>query len=1249
MVVAVVGSPSLASAAEKFCTPGSGAENCATPFGVAVGEATGNVYVVDRDAARVKVFEPDGDFLFEFGGSQLANPTRIAIDNDPLSASHGDVYVIDGFRVVKFDEAGSFLLQFGSQGSGSGQFSSAGNPVATGPGGKVYVCDAVSLGNEVFAVSVEKFEPSGTFVEAISLGSTEKACDALAVDPAGDIYALLNDFNAGVRKYSPSGTLLYTLDPGASTGTTTGTKGLAVDASGHVFAVQLPETGPRVITEWDSSGVKVSRFGYGEIRFNLNGLAVRSATRDVFASEQDAGLQNGGVIRIPVPAPGPIISPSSLLANPVGSTKATLRAEINPEGDDTSYHFQYVDDAHFQSEGGFASTHTVTTNESSSIGSDFDLHPALAEIGCEDPVAEASGGECLTPETLYHFRIFATNSAGGGNSPITAEFETGPSLEITATWATGVGSDSAELHTEVNPLGIQASGHFQYIDDAHYQSEGGFDSAHTITTPELNFGSGGSPQSGSAVIHPLAENTTYHYRAVADNALGDPVLGPERTLTTQTAPPTQPLDSCSNAGFRSGASASLPDCRAYEMVSPVDKEGGDILAAVNSAGNRAQLNQAAVGGDKLTYSSYRAFGDVESAPYTSQYLAARVPGEGWQSRAISPPRGIAFLGLAKTLDTEYKAFSTDLCGGWLLHDTDPPLAPAAPKNFTNLYKRDLCAAGGSYDALTTVAPPNREPFRFYLELQGVSPDGTAAVYIANDALTANAPNVLEGGALLYGARAGAKPKLICILPGGAPIGSGGCSAGTASVSARDNRSASVSNAISDDGSRVFWSDAARGQGAIYVRKNPFGAGSECVKATAPCTVAISQTPASNDLFWTAAADGSKAIITEGGVAPGTVNSLDLQEFDVDAEEAHLIAPEVAGVLGASEDASRVYFVSQAVLTGDEANRGGEKAEAGEPNLYLYDAAGAGSFSYIATLAEADAHAVTLFEPSAVNMEPSKHIARVTPDGRRLAFMSSAPLLGYDNTDASNGEANNEVYTYEIGGDVFCVSCNPTGSRPVGREMLNGNHQTGVWAAAQIPAAQNQLYAPRMMSDDGSQLFFESVDPLVPRDTNGMQDVYLWKPAASDAACGQSGLELFVARAGGCLSLLTSGESRSDSGFVDSSATGTDVFIATGQSLLPEDPGQIDIYDVRVGGGFPSPPSPRPSCQGEACQSPPAPPQEVTPASSIFRGAGNPPIRRKARHCPKGKNRVKKGAKVRCVVRKGDRKRRHQGDQRGAAR
>jgi hypothetical protein len=328
------------------------------------------------------------------------------------------------------------------------------------------------------------------------------------------------------------------------------------------------------------------------------------------------------------------------------------------------------------------------------------------------------------------------------------------------------------------------------------------------------------------------------------------------------------------------------------------------------------------------------------------------------------------------------------------------------------------------------------------------------------------------------------------------------------------------------------------------------------------------------------------------------------------------------MLGSSEDASRLYFTSVAVLS--------TGAVAGEPNLYFLERGKTARFIGILDLSD--------LKSGAISYDPGSRAARVSPDGRYAAFTSTARLTGFNNTDQRNGEADREVFLYDAGaedgqGRLLCVSCDPSGARPTGHNITFSRSAPAVWAAARIPTWTSSLYPGNPLTDEGStaRLFFDSFTPLVPRDTNGKGDVYEWESAASQTACEELGAERYAPSSHGCLSLISSGQSPQDSEFIDADPSGKNVFFATGQSLLSQDPGLIDIYDAREGGGLPPPPPKSAGCEGEACQSPPEPPNDPTPASSAYNGAGNVHEGAKPRkpRCAK----AKVARKGRCVAKK----------------
>ena len=149
---------------------------------------------------------------------------------------------------------------------------------------------------------------------------------------------------------------------------------------------------------------------------------------------------------------------------------------------------------------------------------------------------------------------------------------------------------------------------------------------------------------------------------------------------------------------------------------------------------------------------------------------------------------------------------------------------------------------------------------------------------------------------------------------------------------------------------------------------------------------------------------------------------------------------------------------------------------------------------------------------------------------------------------------------------------------------------------------------RNLSEDGSRVFFQTKEALVPQDTNDQADVYEWEREGSGGVDGcTSSSASFSESSGGCLYLISTGESADPSYFGDASANGNDVFFFTRQSLVGQDQDENDdIYDARVEGGISSQnPSPSVDCTEEGCLDPVVvSPVFAVPSSATFVGAGN---------------------------------------------
>jgi hypothetical protein len=573
-----------------------------------------------------------------------------------------------------------------------------------------------------------------------------------------------------------------------------------------------------------------------------------------------------------------------------------------------------------------------------------------------------------------------------------------------------------------------------------------------------------------------------------------------------------------------------------------------------------------------------------------------------------------------------------------VRDSGPVVAAGAIEGFPNLYRRGNCPA--SYEALSTVEPPKVEAQQYFPEPQGFSADGSKAIFRVNDNLTPAAPAQppsceAEGKGCHYRTyeASGGTLSLLCILPDGTPF-AGDCSAGSPPTFHK-NRTAGVSHAISADGSVVYWSatepdpdhpettNPATEPGRIYARLN----GSSTVKVSETQTTKPAR-------FWGAAADGSKALFeVEDPAESPTAKNKNLYLYDLGEEASALIATKVIGVAAQSEDLSRIYYVSEAASEEEEE----EGALPGRPNLYLWEA-GTGESGFIATLSARDAIGTERY--SDVTPEAVFHAAQATPDGSRLAFISVNPLTGFDNTDAQSGEADSEVFSYDAETKALsCASCSPVGVSPVGRIIEAPGSGGRLPTAASLPVGENQLYTPRALSADANHLLFTSYTDLLPTDTNAKADVYEWEAAGTEPGCESEADPDYYAANGGCLHLISSGSSEEDSELVDSSPSGKDVFLSTEQSLLPQDPGLIDIYDAREGGGFPARAAAPTPCAGEACQGQASPPPAFQGPASSTPGPGNPPAHKKPPRCPKGKHRVSKNGKSSCAKDKSHEKQR----------
>ncbi|HWY17943.1 MAG TPA: hypothetical protein VNY27_04440 [Solirubrobacteraceae bacterium] len=1204
------------------------------PGGVAVDSAD-NLWV-GNGPESLSEFAPSGSFVTTLGPLLQPEPfptapASLAIERAERLAGHYFYFTSSHNKgganspsVEVFDKAGAFAgTRWGVGFDASIAVDNSAEPTA----GVVYVTAGTQGGTiSKFNGKGEpaSFKCSADYIEANKIVGTPgghfsevESPTGIAVDLKGNIYTTDEEHGTqAVDEFTACGEFVR----GISSEGTPGLRGnredggwggrlqrLAVDPASGALAVSLvSHAGQGAVDEFDSSG----RF-LGQLTEAAAGHSLQHVLEMTFDSKGDLYVVDRGSGDVFAYGPGRFV-PSFRLAEASERTPASAvlngsvnpEALINPEASGLSdCHFEYVTEAAFNATG-FSDL---------SSGGEAPCSPAAAAIPHDSvfhPVhAEVKG---LLSGTTYRYRLRATiagvlgGSAAGGVVAFTASH----APVVVSTGAGNLSSAFADLGAVINPLGSDTTYQFQYLTAAEYAANGesyaGPDTPTSVPVPAADIGSGGAtgnaPESVVQHIGGLSPATTYHFRVVASNEQGT-TPGPDITFTT--------------LGL---ASPGLPDNRAYELVTPPNKGSAEDMFGAKEIEayiwENRDVGQAAESGNGFALlETHAAFGSAP-ASLINAYVFTRGTG-GWRTTSLaSPSFGVQSLDVAAVdpFDLSRVAFS-DGVGSNASEAGQQRVTLLGPTGgpYTTLH----ADAGAHIDKpgeLTTIVGSSRDLSHVVLESTShtlapgaeAQDEGTQALY---ESAGAGECTLESSSCTLLNVDSEGKLLSLC----GAQLGLGGSGHAI---------QGGTHNALSADGSRAFftspdpyaankgagcWDGKALNTPQLYTR-----AGGSTVEVSKPEAGVVDPSGQHFAMYVGASEDGTRVFfISEGELTKNAEGIHDPELYEYNTEQGKLtrISAGEAGnatagvytVPAVSADGSAVYFTASGQLTAGAPATSGQQI-----NLYRYDTA-KNSTVYVATISKRDypqgndswwSRAPAL--PTAVALVPEASWY-TTPDGRYLLFASESELTGYSTVDHSAHERHPRcplfgmdrseeftghcrvLYRYhyepESGLGIVCVSCNPSGAPPTSNALFG--HPAGY----KVPIAG----PVRAMSNDGSYVFFDTADPLVPQDGNGTLDVYEWHE--------------------GRVSLISSGQDNQPSFFLGASPDGSNVFFGSHARLVPADTDSAgDVYDARIcteADPCIKPPAGETAlCEGDACTNPPVALIDPTPGSLTFSGAGN---------------------------------------------
>jgi hypothetical protein len=1002
---------------------------------------------------------------------------------------------------------------------------------------------------EAPAGRIDIFDAEGFFLTEITNSIEAKS---ITVDTKGNLYVFgyISSEEAKIVRYSPTGTY----DPAAGeitygdppTAIVEGGLGFFTGLAINPLNDHLYVNYANHVTEYSSAAEGNDpvdeTIGVGSLQnFHGLGLAVDAAHGRIYASSSEpCGGGNCGVVQVfELAAPHNLLLTIKGADTPTGEFANRLSIAVD-EGSGNVFIYAEGTNAVYE----FTSSGTYVGAIEHSLKYVGGAQIAI-DNGSQSPNGGllSQGGRFLYVPSHLSFtgHLFAFQSQVKGCSP-----------KVESVSATEPTESEIALNATINPCNAGTSYVFEYVSQQAFETEG---FANASVTSQGTIAAAGTGVSVTRLVTGLSPGTMYRFRVVATNSVGSDSA--EGSFTTY--PSAFVSVPCPNDSTRTGFSALLPDCRAYELVTP-PATNARPPTGVGSLGIYFSTREASPSGNAVSFQIEGGLipgGEGSGSLGGDPYLAVRGAG-GWSTSSAGPTgaEASAVLPGSPSPDQGYSFWSTGGGGGSAEIEGKSTNYVRYPDGHSALIGRGSLGTDPRAEGLLISEGGGHIVFASLVHLEPAA--------------------AASGARTIYDRTADEVTHVVSLLPGGAPPA--------------DAQEVHYQGSSLDGRGIAFLVDST-----LYLRYD----NAETYEVGDEVT------------FAGIAEGGNRVFYLKGG-----------NLFALDVLTGSVIPFSSGGdatVVNVAAHGTAAYFVSPDVLTTEE-NSNGQKAKNGKQNLYLSQE---GALTFVGILTDRDVEGesngniliqglglwTNAVAPGSegqagrFGIDPS----RTTPDGRVILFESRASLTGYD----SGGQA--QVYRYDsASGGLSCLSCNPTGAAATGAASLQSiRREPG------DPAPFERYGLVTNLRSDGQRAFFQSTEPLVAADTDGLQDIYEWE-AQGVGSCGTPG---------GCVYLISSGHSARDDYLYAVSDSGDDVFFSTWDLLLPADLEETpSIYDARVGGGFPEGKSEE--CEGEGCR------PNLTPMPGLS-SPGTPALGARdnvRKRCPKGKKRVKRHGKVRCVKR-----------------